>query len=78
MPENSSAARAAGVIVSAEEGTAIKIQVRFSAAGHYMPQCPFFPIKRTNQELMLNAPTGAWGMCSDFVWMTTERFLCDT
>ena len=64
-----------GALSSAERGATITVEVCFNATGHYMPVMMVFPRKRMKPELMVNAPQGAWGVCSDSGWITTELFL---
>lgn len=64
-----------GALTSAERGATITVEVCFSATGHYIPPMMIFPRKRMKPELMVNAPEGAWGVCSDSGWITTELFL---
>ncbi|XP_011165875.1 uncharacterized protein LOC105200151 isoform X2 [Solenopsis invicta] len=62
-------------LVSAEQDTTITTEICFSATGHYIPPMLVFPCNRIKPELMVNAPPGTWGVCSDTGWMTTELFL---
>lgn len=64
-----------GVIVSAERGQTVTVEICFSAAGNYMPPMLIFPRKKMNLELMVNSQAGAWGTCSDSGWITSELFL---
>ncbi|CAH2094367.1 unnamed protein product [Euphydryas editha] len=64
-----------GIIVSAERGQTVTVEICFSAAGNYMPPMLIFPRKRMQPELMVNSQAGAWGTCSDSGWITSELFL---
>lgn len=64
-----------GALTSAERGATITVEVCFSATGNYIPPMMIFPRKRMKPELMVNAPEGAWGVCSDSGWITAELFL---
>lgn len=64
-----------GALTSAERGATITVETCFSATGHYIPPMIIFPRKRMKPELMVNAPEGAWGVCSDSGWINTELFL---
>jgi hypothetical protein len=63
-----------GTITSAERGTTITVEICFSASGQYMPPMMVFPRKRIDPQLMLNAASGSWRVCSDSGWTTTEIF----
>ncbi|CAK1582112.1 unnamed protein product [Parnassius mnemosyne] len=64
-----------GAITSAERGTTITVEICFSASGNFMPPMMVYPRKRMDPQLMINAAPGAWGVCSDSGWMTSELFL---
>lgn len=64
-----------GVIVSAERGQTVTVEICFSAAGNYMPPMLIFPRKKMNPEPMVNSQAGAWGTYSDSGWITSELFL---
>lgn len=64
-----------GAITSAERGTTITVEICFSASGNFMPPMMVYPRKRMDPQLMINAAPGAWGVCSNSGWMTSELFL---
>ncbi|CAG5049180.1 unnamed protein product [Parnassius apollo] len=64
-----------GAITSAERGTTITVEICFSASGNFMPPMMVYPRKRMDPQLMIKAAPGAWGVCSDSGWMTSELFL---
>ena len=73
--QNNSANRTkTNALISVERDTTITVKICFSATGHYMPPMLVFPRKRMKSELIINASSGAWSVCSDSRWMIASYF----
>ena len=66
--------RQVGGLTAGERGENVTAEICMSAAGTYMPPMLIFPRVKENQELLNDAPPGAWGEFHKSGYMQTDIF----